>query len=305
MNVKRFMLSCYLLTTILLVISGCDQNNTTEPDIQDTGPWKISETGYNINWSDDGKKISFLDNNCLIQSLKDGSRSDTLLNFKQDLSSYWVVEAVLSPNNRMLAFSSFIQNDGYKFYIYNFTSQEIKRLRLVSDQGSGQSYGAYYWFRDSKKIAFWSGGDVCKAELNDNGNWLLTQLTHRVTSNYSLDPTWSYDGNMIAYTYDEYSSNKKEIKTMNSDGSNQKQITSDGWRKSNLSWHPQSNKIAFIWEQNSENTFGLLNLNSGQVDTVKIEQGRIYEPAWSPDGKYIALRTSGGIWVFSSDNILN
>jgi Tol biopolymer transport system component len=79
-------------------------------------------------------------------------------------------------------------------------------------------------------------------------------LQKRLTKNYDHDwePTWSPDGTRIAWRRGGYET--ANIWVMNEDGSNQHQITSDGW-DFDPEWHPSGDWI-YYWSYNGEGAAG-------------------------------------------------
>jgi tricorn protease len=109
-----------------------------------------------------------------------------------------------------------------------------------------------------------------------------------------LWPVWSPDGKWIAYASDR--SGEYELYVRAQDGSGEeRRLTSLGpGFRSNLTWSPNSKKIAW-----NELAFALqvLDLDSGKVTTVaRSERDAIAGFSWSPDSQWIAysnVRTTG------------
>ena len=170
--------------------------------------------------------------------------------------------------------------------------------RIVYEvSGSGSDVGAWgVWRVDS------DGSD--QKQLTSNG----------------FDPAWSPDGTRIAYagfrdayvredgTGSGYSSDG--VWVMNADGSDQKQLTSNG---SDPAWSPDGTRIAYtaldacgpdevgvlvcrepVWVMNADGT------NQKRLTT---DNGR--DPTWSPDGTRIAYTAREGrdrqVWVVNAD----
>jgi len=101
-----------------------------------------------------------------------------------------------------------------------------------------------------------------------------------------LWPVWSPDGKWIAYASDR--SGEYELYVRAQDGSGEeRRLTSLGpGFRSNLTWSPDSNKIAW-----SEVSLALryLEIDSGKVTTVdRSEREAIGQFSWSPDSQWIA-----------------
>src|SRR5205823_1330648 len=116
-------------------------------------------------------------------------------------------------------------------------------------------------------------------------------------------PTWSTDGNKIAYV------SGGQIWTMNPDGTAQTALTGDATDHDTPSWSPDGRRIAFtrrfqpgdtgarIYVMNADGTGAFpVSSNSG------VDGGPI---SWSPDGTLVAYTSSrdggGEIWLAASD----
>jgi TolB protein len=112
------------------------------------------------------------------------------------------------------------------------------------------------------------------------------------------DPSWSPDGNTIAYIhqvyqYEDTTVNKPGIYLINPDGSNNRiLITGYQWSPD---WSPDGNWIVFS--------------NSGQIYKIKLNgdsltqltyEGLCSSPTWSDDGNFIAFQ-NGWIWKMKKD----
>jgi TolB protein len=101
------------------------------------------------------------------------------------------------------------------------------------------------WSPDGQRIAFTSNrfgnGDVFVMNLDGSGVRRLTTFGNNPLGNRALQPAWSPDGSMIAYTVRPcYAVDRCsfEIRVMNSDGSGDRSLVTDGqqpaWSSSGL-----------------------------------------------------------------------
>lgn len=120
------------------------------------------------------------------------------------------------------------------------------------------------------------------------------QLTKAGTPH--ADPKWSPDGRQILYT--ALKGGFPEVWVMGRDGSGQKKIAAG----LQASWAPDGKSIVFI----RDNQAYVRNLDSGKEERVTPEKWeRCGVPAWSPDGKTIAVASrhleSIGIFLVGVD----
>jgi len=127
-------------------------------------------------------------------------------------------------------------------------------------------------------------------------------------------PSWSPDGTQIAFTSNRAGVN--EIWIMNTDGSNQKQLTKtvasgiidEG--SNGPSWSPDGKRIAF--DSTRSGHFQIYTMNPDGSDVRQLTSPNLPDypdnllPNWSPDGKRIVFRTGihrafGHIFVMDAD----
>jgi Tol biopolymer transport system component len=114
-------------------------------------------------------------------------------------------------------------------------------------------------------------------------------------------PTWSPDGERIAYT-----SNAEDvfqdIWVMNADGTHQERLTVnvesfDAFPE----WSPDGSKIAFTSDRDEVDDIWVMNVDGS--DPVRLTSGKGIDerPDWSPDGARITFSRRGNIWVMNAD----
>jgi Tol biopolymer transport system component len=178
--------------------------------------------------------------------------------------------------------------------IYVMDADGRNQIRLTTGGDSRQPA----WSPDGRHIAFYSDldGDDEIFVINADGS-NLTQLTNNLSDDYS--PAWSPDGNRIAFLRGEEHQNF----VMDADGKNITLISD------NLSagWSPRGSPDGhqyvysalgdggmriFIVDVDGSNRQQLANAPLGAHDR---------DPAWSPNGRYIAFSRSGNIYVMDAD----
>ncbi len=127
---------------------------------------------------------------------------------------------------------------------------------------------------------------------------------------WALFPAWSPDGDSLAYTTDigiEYPG----LFLMNPNGSNERRVSSldhSAQAVESPSWSPDAGKIAvanYVGTKGGLGQIWVLNLSSGKWTAITEAKDGAYDPAWSPDGEWIAFTMRDGaannIYVVPSD----
>jgi hypothetical protein len=207
---------------------------------------------------------------------------------KQDIS---LTSSSLSPDGERTAFRMFEQSGaGGIFYL----TEDGKCRLLVTEQQNQDILG---WSPDSKAIAFAS-------RVDDNIDIYIHEIdgkTKRVTRHEGIDmsPSWSPGGKEIAFNSNR--SGQHEIWMIDMSSGRIHQISNDGGNRF-PSYSPDGGRIAWIKEGRGVVVY---ELESGVAIQLPEPAGTFFAPAWSPDGRYIAVTGSDwgapGIYLLSPD----
>jgi Tol biopolymer transport system component len=138
--------------------------------------------------------------------------------------------------------------------------------------------------RDGNSLAITGDHPGIKILSLINGNTI--NLFNKDNSAIYSSPTWSPDGNHIAYTSTQ--DNGWDIYIVNRDGSNNRRLTSSPHLvEREISWSPNGNQLAF--SANDETSTGIYIVNSDGSNQTQLttNQETDFFPDWSPDGSKI------------------
>jgi tol-pal system beta propeller repeat protein TolB len=120
----------------------------------------------------------------------------------------------------------------------------------------------------------------------------LRQLTN--TSARELSPTWSRDGQQIAYMSEEENSQSAEIYVMQADGSGVTRLTQNAVFDGSPTWSPDGRQIAFVSNRDGNTEIYTMDIAGGNIKQLTYDPGLDLSPEWSPDGARIAFASSRG-----------
>jgi Tol biopolymer transport system component len=213
-----------------------------------------------------------------------------------------------SPDGKRVAFSCYVNGKG-QIYVMNADGS------IYNASSNDFCDNSPAWSPDGKKITVVSERDADWEiyVMNANGS-----QQKRLTKSAGIDraPSWSPDGNRIAFESDR--EGDFDIYLMNADGSDQRSLIARAGRNEyEPTWSPDGKQIAC--------TTGALGAYAGDLRDIWIVNAKdgsnsyprglifaaaaknwwhlknIHSICWSPDGKWIAGSSGGGIFLVSSD----
>jgi PKD repeat protein len=146
--------------------------------------------------------------------------------------------------------------------------------------------------------------DIWKAGIINDSLVYLTKLT--TNSAQDLQPAWSPDGSQLSFT--THRTPLPSIFLINADGSNERQITPEGFWFYSSSWSQDGDKIATSYIDQNLGTRGIavLDISQGTIEKIieKPSNGTLSNKvSWSTNGKiYYDFYSDNGSWDIFSVN---
>ncbi len=152
----------------------------------------------------------------------------------------------------------------------------------------------------------YNGTNIGVFSMNADGS-NITRLTDK--AEYVQYPTWSPDGQRIAFISTDDDKQIWDLYTMNADGLDRKLIlhsTDDGLKvfdRSNPTWSPDGTKLAFLARNQQGTNIYTVNADGTNIFNVTPDEYVDIAPVWSPDGTRLLLTnyTDGKFHVISAD----
>ena len=125
----------------------------------------------------------------------------------------------------------------------------------------------------------------------------------RDVDGYAGKPSWSSDGNRIAFGIDD-GPDGLGIFTVASDGSDLQTVIDEEPDEHGPAWSPDGSRVAYArgWRRRGGNNIWTVRLNGSESKQLTSHKGEDVLPAWSPDGRRIAFastRRGGGYDIYA------
>jgi Tol biopolymer transport system component len=129
-------------------------------------------------------------------------------------------------------------------------------------------------------------GDIWEVRLGESGQQDGNPERLITSTRLDLQPTWSPDGERIAYVSTR--SGSRELWGCRRDGSGETKLTSFGSaHNSGPAWSPDGQRIAFASDIEGSFDLWTVDSNGDRPERLTTEAGDESGPAWSPDGRWI------------------
>ena len=209
---------------------------------------------------------------------------------------------VVSPDGRLVAFTS-DRSGSEDVYVIASDGTNERRVTTTPD-----AEGNLAWTPDGKRILFVTFKD-------DRSRLFAIEPTGTNVEELAVvpgrAPTLSPDGKRLLYMAGTWTATVLTV--ADRDGSNPHAITDGSSVAWNAHWSPDGKRIAFTSRDEPKSELAIFVMNADgtarkQLTHVPAEEGGAQLPAWSPDGRSLAiqvntrtLKNQAHVWIVDAD----
>ena len=248
-----------------------------------TGPFGVvSPDGRWLAFSDLGNHDLFLLD---LEAAQQGKGSEPV-NLTESTQSE--AEPAWSPDGRRLAYVSY--DNGH---IYWLELNDGLENPTIFDTGAIGFQPT--WSADGTRLAFFSDRDGnAEIYVMESDGSKQTRLTDHAAPDYS--PRWSPDGQQLLFISER--DGNAEVYIINTDGTGLLNLSNDPAHDEFAFWSPDSTRIVFVSYQDGADPHSIGHgnaeifiVNADGSGTMNLSDNDVWngDPAWSPDGEWIAF----------------
>ena len=167
-------------------------------------------------------------------------------------------------------------------------SPDYQKIVLSADCTSDKS---------SNGAKFMEFAEIYTMNKNGKGRIRLTD------SGKNFAPRWSPDSKKILFQSNR--NRNEQVYIMNSDGSNQKNISNNSLSETLPDWHPEGDKIVFTsgkkFVHRNIYTMDINGANKKKLTDFDDKAGLLGGPRWSPNGKKILFTLNQQVYTMNSN----